>query len=205
MTCLCLTRNRREWLPQAIRCFQRQTYPHRELLIVADGADVRDLVPSDDFIRLVQTDGCPQIGEKRNFGAARAAGEIIAHWDDDDYSAPGRLSDQVERLRNTGKAVTGYYSMRFTDGSDWWLYSGASCYSIGTSLCYRREWWEKHPFRSLQIGEDNQFVGEALTAGQLATAAAANLMFARIHPGNSSKKNTRSEEWKPAWVAPEIG
>jgi hypothetical protein len=44
--------------------------------------------------------GCPakRSGEKRNRAAAEARGEIIVHWDDDDWSARWRLRYQVEEL-----------------------------------------------------------------------------------------------------------
>ena len=35
------------------------------------------------------------IGAKRNFACKHAAGEIIAHWDDDDWYSPDRLRYQV--------------------------------------------------------------------------------------------------------------
>ncbi len=102
-------------------------------MILADGQDVRHLVPEHDpRVRLIHLDGWPEIGAKRNFGCEHAEGEIIAHWDDDDYSAPGRLADQVERLRESGKAVTGFHSMRFTDGVHWWKYEGTRNYALGT-------------------------------------------------------------------------
>ncbi len=54
VTCLCLTRNRRAWLPRAIGCFLAQTYEERELLIVDDGDEgVTDLVPDDPRIRVM--------------------------------------------------------------------------------------------------------------------------------------------------------
>lgn len=172
-----------------------QTYPDRELLIVADGADVRDLVPADDRVRLIHVAGAPEIGEKRNFGCEQAAGNIIAHWDDDDFSAPGRLADQMQRLGDSGKAVTGYHSMRFTDGAQWWEYTGVRNYSLGTSLVYRHDWWKRHRFPALQIGEDNHFVSEAWNAGELSTAHAGDLMYATIHAGNTSPR-MMGENWK---------
>lgn len=197
VTCLCLTRNRPEWLQGAIRCFQQQTYPNRELLILADGQDVRHLVPEDDpRIRLIHLAGWPEIGAKRNYGCERAAGEVIAHFDDDDHSAPGRLADQVERLLQSGKAVTGFHSMRFTDGTQWWKYQGTRNYALGTSLCYRRDWWSAHRFPSVQVGEDNQFVTAAQDAGQLVTADADELMYATNHPGNTSPRKL-GDNWKP--------
>jgi glycosyltransferase involved in cell wall biosynthesis len=194
VTCLCLTRNRRQWLPKAIECFRKQTYQHRELLIIADGEDVRDLV--DDSIRLIHMDGPAEIGEKRNFGCSVSRGTLIAHWDDDDYSAPGRLHDQVTRYLETGKSVIGYRSMRFTDGKSWWMYDGATNYAIGTSLMYEKSWWAANPFPAKHIGEDNDFVFRSASAGRLVSTPAGDLMYATIHNGNTSPKDKSSREWK---------
>jgi glycosyltransferase involved in cell wall biosynthesis len=154
VTCLCLTKNRRQWLPRAIQCFERQTHRDAELLILADGEDVRDLLPADDpRVRLIHLEKPLNIGDKRNFGCERAAGDVIAHWDDDDHSEPERLADQIRRLDESGKSVTGFRSMRFTDGIDWWKYNGTHNYALGTSLVYRREWWRANRFKSVQIGE----------------------------------------------------
>ena len=201
MTCLCLTRNRRQWLPQAIRCFRWQTYPpeSRELLILADGEDVRDLVEDTEAsnVRLVVIEPGRKIGEKRNFGTDMAQGEIVAAWDDDDYSAPGRLADQVDRLASSGKAVTGYHSMLFTDGrGQWWRYAGVPNYALGTSLCYRREWGHANPFQAIQVGEDGAFVQRAYIKHQLVSVDARELMVASVHGGNTSPRNLSGSSWK---------
>lgn len=191
-----MTRNRKEWLPKAIECFQRQTYPHRELIILADGEDVRHIIPEDNRIRYIHlAPPARQIGDKRNFGCDLAAGSVIAHWDDDDFSAPERLADQVERMVSSGKAVTGYHSMRFTDGKRWWAYNGKNDYAIGTSLCYRREWWERNKFPAVQIGEDNRFVEAAYAARQLISIPAGDMMHATIHRGNTSKRSLKPPTW----------
>ena len=166
-------------------------------MILADGQDVRHLVPEDDpRVRLIHLAGWPEVGAKRNYGCERAAGEIIAHWDDDDYSAPARLADQVQRLLESGKAVTGFHSMRFTDGVRWWKYEGTRNYALGTSLCYRRDWWSAHRFPVVQVGEDNQFVATAHSAGELVTADAGDLMYATNHSGNTSPRKL-GDNWKP--------
>ena len=153
-------------------------------------------MPDDPCIRLIHLAGSPEIGPKRNYGCERAAGKIVAHWDDDDYSAPGRLADQIQRLLESGKAVTGFHSMRFTDGARWWKYEGTRNYALGTSLCYRRAWWLAHPFPAVQVGEDNQFVGTAHAAGELVTADAGDLMYATNHPGNTSPRKM-GDNWRP--------
>lgn len=196
MTALCLTKNRRQWLPKAIQCFLSQTYEPRELLIIADGEDVRDLVPVDERIRLIHLAEARSIGEKRNFGCERAHGEIIAHWDEDDYSAPERLADQIKRLIESGKAVTGYHTLRFSDGERWWRYEGVRNYALGTSLVYRLDWWKLHKFRAVHVGEDNAYVEEANRSRQLITADAGELMWASIHPGNTSPRKMTGSNWK---------
>lgn len=165
---------------------------------MADGEDVRDLVPKDERIRLVHIEEGRKIGEKRNFGCSLAAGDVVAHWDDDDWSAPNRLEDQIQRMLETGKAVTGYRSMRFTDGRSWWRYDGASSYAIGTSLCFRRNWWEAHPFPAKQVYEDGEFVSVAHRSGQLISVDAGELMIASIHEGNTSPRQLSESPWEPA-------
>ena len=179
-------------MPKAITCFQTQTHRNAELLILSDGQDVQDLLPVDPRIRLIHMDTRLSIGSKRNFGCSRAIGDIVAHWDDDDYSAPERLADQVRRLNETGKSVTGYHSMRFTDGARYWKYNGLVNYSLGTSLTYRKAWWMDHTFAPVQVGEDNRFVAAAAEAGELAATDAGEMMYATIHEGNTSPRNIGS-------------
>ena len=164
---------------------------------MADGEDVKDLVPEDSRIRLLHLGGGDplSIGEKRNFGCERARGSVICTWDDDDYSAPHRIQNQVLRLMVSGRAVTGYKSMRFTDGAQWWLYQGAPNYALGTSLCYQKGWWIDHRFPALQVAEDNRFVEMAAAAGQLTTVDACELMYATNHAGNTSPRNMGTA-WK---------
>lgn len=201
MTCLCLTasetvrdgkkypRNQRHWLPKAIQCYQSQTYPNKELLIVADGEDVRDLIPNDPTIRLLHIEHGRRIGEKRNFGCGQAHGEIVAHWDDDDHSAPSRIADQVQRLIDSGMAFTGYCPMYFTDGQRWWKYVNSDAsFALGTSFCYRKDWWAEHPFPALQVNEDGKFREVAKRANQITVAPAGLLMYATVHPGNTSPR-----------------
>lgn len=190
-----ITRNRRQWIPKAIKCFQLRTYSNAELLIVADGDDVRDLIPESDRIRLIHLAEKRNIGEKRNFGCSRAAGSVICHWDDDDYSAPGRVAHQVEMLNESGLQVAGFHTMKFTDGENWWRYKGARNYSLGTALCYRRAWWEQNPFRPMPVGEDNEMVYAAQRAQQIVSEDAGELMYATVHPGNTSPRMI-TESWE---------
>jgi glycosyltransferase involved in cell wall biosynthesis len=196
VTCLVLTRNRRRWLPYALQCARYQTYEPTEILVVSSGEPVADLLPDD--IRHVHLAGNPCIGAMRNAGCGAARGDVVAHFDDDDFSDPERLSDQMALLLDSGLAVTGYRSMRFTDGVRSWRYLGSPLFVLGTSLCYRRQWWEQHPFPAIQVGEDNSFVVAAASGRQLAVADdAGDLMFATNHTGNTSPRiNLNGSSWK---------
>ena len=85
--------------------------------------------------------------------------------------------------------------MRFTDGDGWWQYQGKRDYALGTSLCYRREWWQSNLFKPAAIGEDNQMVYAAQAAQQIVSEDAGELMYATIHPGNTSPRMI-ADNWK---------
>ena len=102
--------------------------------------------------------------------------------------------DQIERLESSGKAITGYRTMRFTDGANWWMYFGVPDFALGTSLCYRRDWWEGHRFPPKHIQEDCAFVYQAQDCGQIVVADAGDFMHATIHRGNTSCRMTTDVE-----------
>lgn len=190
VTCFMPTRNRREWLPFAIECFELQTYANRELVIVADGQDVRDLIPKEDsritLVSILEAERPQFLSEKFNLCCGLGKGEILCKWDDDDWSATERIADQVERLQSTGKMFTGYCSMLFTDGKEWRRYSGTPAWAAGTSLCFRREWWARHKFQpKRQVGSDGPFVHDAAVAKQLASVPGEGMMVASTHARNS--------------------
>ena len=62
------------------------------------------------------------------------------------------IADQIDRLLGSCNAFTGFHSMRFTDGVRWWKYEGNRSYALGTSLCYRRDWWNAHRFPAIHVG-----------------------------------------------------
>jgi glycosyltransferase involved in cell wall biosynthesis len=197
-----LTANRREWLPKAIDCYKKQTYKNREMLVVASGSDVTDIVAAaeDPSIRLLTVPDCV-IGAKRNFGCAAARGEIICTFDDDDYSAPGRIEHQVEILERTGKAVTAYHTVRFTDGRQSWIYAGKNYLTVvGLTLCFRKNWWEKYRFPELQRNEDGEFAKAALDHGQLVAADSEGMVTGSVHAQNTCVREVEKNPFRPVPV-----
>jgi glycosyltransferase involved in cell wall biosynthesis len=200
------TRGRAEWAAEALNCFREQTYPARELIILDDEEDPSfpGGAPGKDGPELVFYFRCrfhPNIPTKRNRCCQQAKGDVICHWDSDDWSAADRIEDQMARLQSSGKAVAGYHSMLFFDETTGlaWHYAGAANYAIGSSLAYRKSWWAAHPFdENLKLGEDNAFVYAARGSDQLTVAAAESRMVARIHAGNSYPKHVTDSPYRAA-------
>ena len=187
VSCMMLTiPGREQFAEQAKRCFRDQTYQNTELVIVT---------------------GPGTIGAKRNVGCQRARGEYIAHWDDDDWSDPRRLQIQCAALRL--RPVVGFCAMWFYDTRDGsaWRYDarrtqGTSNYAVGTSLCYRRDYWRRHPFADRQLGEDNEFQQAARIHGEIGVYDCAHLMVARRHGANTCQWERAQQmmglEWRRA-------
>jgi len=102
--------------PHHAESFLSQTVTDSELIIVDDGVEsVSDLIPVNPRIRYVRLPNCSDtapkfygaspagrlsIGSKRNLCCSMARGEFILHFDDDDWSAPGRMAHQISTICN---------------------------------------------------------------------------------------------------------
>ncbi|EJL30102.1 glycosyl transferase, partial [Caulobacter sp. AP07] len=125
VSCIMPTADRRRFAPQAIAAFLAQGRDDAELLILDDGGDaIGDLVPDDPRIRYVREDTRRVVGAKRNRLCEMARGEVIVHWDDDDWHASDRLDRQLRALNDTGADVCGLDRVVFLrdDGAAAWDY-----------------------------------------------------------------------------------
>lgn len=108
VTCIMPTRDRRAFIPHALENFRRQDYPRKELVIVDDGNDaVGDLVLGHADVRYIRLTMQTTIGGKRNLACRQPRGQVIAHWDDDDWYAPDRLRYQVAPILAGEADLTG--------------------------------------------------------------------------------------------------
>jgi len=190
------TAKRREWWPQAVECWKSQTYQWKRLLIGCEDADALANLPDGDGIEILACPRTTSLGGKRNWINRHARTPLIAHWDDDDWSHPNRLADQIETLKASGQSVTGYRDMEFVGPSGRYHYMGVADYVLGTSLLYWWAWWDVHQFENLTIDEDGQFVRAAARVGQLAIADCRGHMIARDHPGNTSGRDYKAKQWR---------
>ena len=163
VSCVMPTFDRPEFVPQAVRCFLRQTYPHKELIVVDDG-DRRAAwhVPMDAAIRYVGVDGRMSLGAKRNLGVELGTGDVIAHWDDDDWYAPEYLSRVISSLlQSSAVALTGMSRYLVYLLASQSLKVCSARVPAGASFCYWRRVWQQHPYRETTRAEDYFFLRDA--------------------------------------------
>jgi hypothetical protein len=206
LTAILPTADRRMYVPSAIAQFLVQDCVAAELLILDDGADaVADLVPRHPRVRYVRDETRRNIGDKRNRLCEMATGEIILHWDDDDWHAPNRISKQLAAMDSTGADICGLADIPFLagDGARAWDYRWGGRYRwvYGASLAYRRAYWRAHPFPALRHGEDTRFVFEAQSA-HVHVMPEEGWLIACIHAGNTCPKQLAGAWWHPRDPAP---
>ena len=201
VSCIMPTANRRPFVLQAIRYFQRQTYPNIELVIVDDGHDaISDVVPSDPRIQYHRLSGKHTIGAKRNFACEKASGEIIVHWDDDDWMAPWRISYQVDGLLQNRADITGIDQIfYFNPGvNKAWKYvypTTARPWVAGNTLCFRRQVWLDNPFANINVGEDTRFIWSSQVK-KIVRLDNTSFFVGLIHDTNVSFKRSEGSRWQ---------
>jgi O-antigen biosynthesis protein len=202
VSCIMPTANRRRFVPGAIAQFLAQDHARKELVVLDDGDDlVADLIPQHPSIRYFRTPRHRNLGAKRNAACDATRGDIILHWDDDDWYAPDRIRLQVEALCANGADLSGLDGALLVDPRTQaaWEYvypPGGAPWVFGATMCYRREYWRAHPFADTNVGEDARFAAHAGSA-QLYVLRDNRFFVALIHSGNTSPKHMRDPRWRP--------
>jgi len=193
VSCIMPTCYGERYVRTAVQCFLDQDYEGELELVVLDN-NTEDHCFSTfafDEFKYIRTRRKP-VGALRNEAIREASGEVICIWDEDDWSAPNRISNQVARLLSTGKQVTGWHNVLYWDEGASGTYKfyfesriGANHppYAMGASHCFWKSWWEKHPYIE-QGAEDRIFSDEAMHRQQLDSCDAGQLYVARFHGSN---------------------
>jgi hypothetical protein len=200
VSCIMPTYDRRSFVPRAIRYFLRQDYEPRELIVVDDGTDpVDDLIPVDRRIRYVRLGRKLPLGAKLNLACEQARGDVIAHWDDDDWYAPHRLSYQLGSLDRDTSDLCGlnrllYYDLQTGRAYQYVYPPGQRMWLLGSELCYFKAFWAERRFAEIQVGMDAKFVWGA---DPRRVVALDDCRFAvhTIHARNVSPKHPRGPCW----------
>lgn len=204
-----LTKDRPAMAARAVRSFRAQTYANKRLLAfdTTDPFRAKSYVMAEGFREdVIRASNDYTIGHNRNLAIQHATwADIIVTFDDDDYSHPNRIAEQVALLQSSGADAVGYREMLFwrdisteqprpkypngntkgerawIDSGEAWLYSHhRQDYALGTSLCYWRKTWERKPFpdlpkREMGTGEDHAWI-QGLKAASTTAMADSNPM-----------------------------
>lgn len=193
---------RKHFLPLAIDNFLKQDYSEKELIILDDGnLSMKSLIPDISYIRYVPYPfKFITLGQKRNYACSIAEGTIIQHWDDDDYYGPGWLTSQLDVLLKEEAQICGLRRLYFLDpvlGKAWEYTYGINrqAWVAGATMAYYKAFWERKPFRALNIGEDNHFVWSS--GAKVAINDNVSSFVSILHRDNTSPKHTTDAQWKP--------
>jgi hypothetical protein len=138
---------------ECVYWFTRQTYPHKELVILND-CEYQQLWTTVPGVRIVNTkDRAPTLGEKFNRLVELARGTFILPWEDDDISLPDRMSQAVRML--TGRSLPwepfvdyGGGSFYFNPQSSWYEQSGELISKHTHGVCHNasaffKDFWKE--------------------------------------------------------------
>lgn len=169
VSCIMPTANREKFIQLAIEHFLKQDYPNKELIIIDDGKkSIKSLVPENPRIHYYYYNKpIGSIGLKRNCACSKSNGEIIVHFDDDDWYAPDWISAGVHFLSQSGAGICGIQHIHYyTAITNKFLtvirqYAGANNpmnWAAGGTIAYRKSVWDKYHFIDSQIDEDDDFI-----------------------------------------------
>lgn len=159
--------SRRDLLDRCIDQVKEQDYPNVEHVIVH---------------------GDTTTGGKRNNCCEIAKGEIIIHFDDDDYYAPDWISRSVHALKENNADLVGLRKAYFyKPNSLLKLYErkAGQPYVLGATMCYKRSMWERNKFRDIKVAEDKYFCA---AAGEIYAHDYHTGFMATIHGDNTSSQ-----------------
>lgn len=176
-------------LRRAIACFLRQTHTARELVVLHDDSDTdtRDFLGElgHPMIRSVVIPADPRmrLGSRRNLLVQSARGSHIATWDDDDWHAPTRLTEQLRCLEESAQpacVLANEVVYDQTTGQAW--------------LSQRRNWENSlvsirdvmPAYADQEVGSDVPCVAQLAEPGRLAALASPHLYIYVFHGQNTA-------------------
>ena len=192
-------RGREKFIPQLLECVNSQTI--KAELVIVDNSRTPQTFP--EYVKSIYV-GHRQFptGVLRNFCAEQATGDIIVHFDSDDYYDPKYLQESLDFLVASGKQVAGCHSILFWDcrkqTAHRFIYQRDRAYACGASMIYFRDWWKDHKFSEKSIGEDTALCDVAREENQLASRSTDLIVARRNHSyGNTCKHGLGAPDFVP--------
>ncbi len=184
VSCLMVTSGERSSIRLALECYRRQLYGRREMVIVtyldrleAVRAVLEALGVADASLHGVGRG--LSLGEMRNVAVARAGGDILVQWDDDDLCDPARITTAAAILTQSPAAAAMLWRVLI-----WWPQLETA--AVSESRLWENSiavWRENAPvYPALNRLEDTHAV-EYLAATQSVAAVEMPLLYVYVAHG----------------------
>jgi len=204
---VCLTADRWRHTSRAVKCFEAQTYPNKQMLLVDNGTQRYPISREHPLVSAAYTERA-SIGALRNTGNNMAShADIIAVWDSDDWRDPLSLAELVAELQRSGAEVVGYSDSLFFDSQNRRAYLWRSNLRdnvpkdhpvtapgiLGGSMVYWRSSWMGNEYPESGDIPGEMYAEESAFAKRLNVAAITSApdprprMIVDRHAGNSSR------------------
>jgi len=173
ISCLCVTHNTLSQLERAIECFEAQTYPNKELLVLyeSDNRYVRQMAGGQprEQVYFVEVPAAPKLtlGELRNIAVDQCNGEYFCQWDDDDWYARNRLQVQMDAITQSRKPASMLLYWLMFDSMDKSAYLSPFRLWEGSILCRKSIITPTCNYASLVKGEDTILLGNLLSSNSI--------------------------------------
>jgi hypothetical protein len=166
---VCVTRNRRLFMPVLKYSYMIQSYPEEkmELIIVDDGDDpIEDTLIGVPNVVYVRLDKKTTIGEKRNIGVSKAMYDIIAFMDDDDVYPNNSIIERAAMMLKSPEKECAFCSViPCYDIMKYSSFMNAPPLDLPMSqrvseatLIFTKSFWEARKFSDIQIAEGDAFI-----------------------------------------------
>lgn len=191
ISCLMVTADRPRLMRRSVRCYQRQTYPRRELVVVDDGqtdlSPILDPLPENEVTYVTldpKTDHV--LGALRNVALENASGTYLTQWDDDDWYHEERLEQQAAVLDDGAHACALHGTLMHLDAPKYFYhpYIGLLEDGVPGSIMHRRD--EKARYPEMPRAEDTVYLDHWLEQDYRVLPAAQAHLFIRCFHGDNT-------------------
>jgi glycosyltransferase involved in cell wall biosynthesis len=189
ISCVCVSKNRPDFLKKAISYFQNQTYPHKELIIVheVDNETAKEADFHSDNITTIRTSPADNLtlGERRNLSVRASKGDYICVWDDDDWYHNKRLEIQMANLLKSMKPANILSRLILYDATYEQAYLSSERTWEGSLLCRTDLFSDNIKYTHVNSGEDNDLVVKLVKRDFVHSTYAPYLYTYIIHGNNT--------------------
>ncbi len=214
VSCVMVTADRIDLCARSVWCYQQQTYPNKELVVLDNGnrsmeSLLKDLPPRE--VRYKKIDRTPDLilGDLRNTALDMATGAyIIPQWDDDDWYHPDRIQRQVDVLLQGPDACALAGTLMHVSKAPYFdkPYIGLLPNGVPPTIMHRRDDAIRYP--SLPRTEDTVYVNEWLKKSYVQLPEEASYLYIRAFHGSNTwevdhflrrMRNTPTDSVRYAW------